>query len=199
MNMEIETGTETGTGTETVNASTELVDGGTSEQVKKGSSDFTLEEKKMLVKKAVKEGYNKVAEETGITASMLYTWSFNLKHNRPMRSKKSDVEPKEIQKTEKVKPHKQQASEKKSEKKSEKTDKPSAAGVEPVQKKTASPTVSSPQPMTESYIRKRLSELEEENKQLKIENVVLKERENNLLGQVDTFREAMQVMIRKQL
>ena len=199
MNMEIETGTETGTGTETVNASTELVDGGTSEQVKKGSSDFTLEEKKMLVKKAVKEGYNKVAEETGITASMLYTWSFNLKHNRPMRSKKSDVEPKEIQKTEKVKHHKQQASEKKSEKKSEKTDKPSAASVEPVQKKTASPTVSSPQPMTESYIRKRLSELEEENKQLKIENVVLKERENNLLGQVDTFREAMQVMIRKQL
>lgn len=199
MNMEIETGTETGTGTETVNASTELVDGGTSEQVKKGSSDFTLEEKKMLVKKAVKEGYNKVAEENGITASMLYTWSFNLKHNRPMRSKKSDAEPKEIQKTEKVKPHKQQASEKKSEKKSEKTDKPSAAGVEPVQKKTASPTVSSPQPMTESYIRKRLSELEEENKQLKIENVVLKERENNLLGQVDTFREAMQVMIRKQL
>ena len=195
MNMEIETGTETGTGTETVNASTELVDGGTSEQVKKGSSDFTLEEKKMLVKKAVKEGYNKVAEETGITASMLYTWSFNLKHNRPMRSKKSDVEPKEIQKTEKVKHHKQQASEKKS----EKTDKPSVTSAEPVQKKTASTTVSSPQPMTESYIRKRLSELEEENKQLKIENVVLKERENNLLGQVDTFREAMQVMIRKQL
>ena len=135
---------------------------------KKRSSDFTLEEKKSLVDRAIKEGYTKVAKELCVHVSMLYNWAFKFKYNKNQRSKKIDTASK-IEEANKG---------------FVQTDKTSDTSVTISQEKQQIAPISN----EVNFLRKQISVLE-------IENARLKEKVEYLTGQATKLKTALSTLI----
>lgn len=190
------------------------------------ASDFTLEEKQSLVEKARKETFAKVAKETGIPATMLYNWNYNFNHNRHMRSKgdikKTATANRQSTATrqEKSSPDKTTAATTATADKtllileSAATDKTvtmaatenTTAAIDKATDKTAAATATASQNKHESKHKQNpVTKIQDgkndqdwkDDKDLRIENAILKERIELLTRQVEKLREALGVVVGK--